>query len=114
MPAEPRDDDSMYGQATLAARDRLADTLIAATPVATVRVDCDNAPLRIAGTLDDERPYHFRARFGTARLSIAPVGKDPTGSDARTESTACRDGVVTENHREVAVLFRTLLALHGL
>jgi hypothetical protein len=107
-------DDWMFGQDTLNARSSLVEMLVARPQIATAKITCDAAPLQIQGELSDGRPYYFRARWGTASLSIAPAGESPTAHGAHTQTTDCTHVECTERADEAVALVGTLLALHGL
>ncbi|UUV32146.1 hypothetical protein NQK81_01475 [Amycolatopsis roodepoortensis] len=111
MTTEDRDDDWMYGPGTLAARAVLVSRLTSDPRIASARVTCDAAPLQIEGELDDERQFYFRARWGTAALSIAPVGYSPIDAEVRTEHIECSQWMATEDVGEAFTLFAALLAL---
>lgn len=94
------------------AQQTLINQVTSLSPIATVKL-ITTLPMQIEGTLDDKSPYFFRARGGTAVLSITAPGRNPLDPTASTMSVDYQNSIDLTTPYEVMALFTALLTKHG-
>lgn len=103
------DEEDIWDESTRAARRELAARIVEDHPtVVEARVTCNQAPLQVHGTLEDDRIFLFTTRYGLARLWITVPGSPP----GQAPVVSCSDTLSVDDIATAAALFATLLNAH--